>query len=264
MTSRFVIANWKMNPQTEAEAIDLFSATRDAAKSASSVTVVVAPPFPFLSQIENRFGLANAEMRNEAKIHLGAQDLFWERDGAYTGEVSGVMEKNIGVTYVIVGHSERRRMLAENDEMVAKKLKKALELGLVPILCIGENERPGGEIPERVGEELKSAVLGLEPSMLGRIIIAYEPVWAIGSGIPDTPEDMLGAAIYIRKILTEMFNQDLATQVPILYGGSVNSANVSSFFTETSDQVAGVLVGGASLCPEEISTIITIVDRLAV
>jgi len=98
--------------------------------------------------------------------------------------------------------------------------------------------------------------------MLGRVIIAYEPVWAIGSGIPDTPEDMLGAAIYIRKILTETFNQDLATQVPILYGGSVNSANVESFFTETSDQVAGVLVGGASLRPEEIVAIIAAVDRL--
>src|SRR3989344_4801842 len=162
MNQRFVVANWKMNPATEAEAVELFGATRDAAKTAPSVTVVVAPPFTFLSP----------------------------------------MEKNIGATYVIVGHSERRRILAETDEMVAKKLQKALEFGLVPILCIGENERPSGEIPERVGEELKSAVTGLEPSMLGRIIIAYEPVWSIGSGTPDTPEGMLSAAIYIRKILT--------------------------------------------------------------
>src|SRR3989344_1432319 len=255
MNQRFVVANWKMNPATEAEAVELFGATRDAAKTAPSVTVVVAPPFTFLSPIEHRYGLANAETRREAKIHLAAQDLFWERDGAFTGEVSGAMEKNIGATYVIVGHSERRRILAETDEMVAKKLQKALEFGLVPILCIGE-------IPERVGEELKSAVTGLEPSMLGRIIIAYEPVWAIGSGTPDTPEGMLSATIYIRKILTEIFGQDLAGQVPILYGGSVNSANVQSFFTETSGQVSGVLVGGASLRSEEIAAIITSVDRL--
>ncbi len=263
MNQRFVVANWKMNPQTEAEAIELFGATRDAAKAAPNVTIIVAPPFPFLSQIEHRYGLANAKMRLEAKIHLAAQDVFWERDGAYTGEVSPAMEKSIGATYVIVGHSERRRVLAETDEMVAKKLKRALEFGLIPILCIGENERPRGEMPERVGEELKSAVAGLEPSMLGRIIIAYEPVWAIGSGIPDTPEGMLGAAIYIRKILTEIFGQDIAGQVPILYGGSVNSANVSSFFTETSGQVSGVLVGGASLRSEEIAAIIAAVDRFS-
>ena len=264
MNQRFVVANWKMNPETEAEAVELFGATRDVAKTAPSVTVVVAPPFTFLSPIEHRYGLANAETRREAKIHLAAQDLFWERDGAFTGEVSGAMEKNIGATHVIVGHSERRRVLAETDEMVAKKLKKALEFGLVPILCIGENERLGGEIPERVGDELKSAMAGLEPSELRRIIIAYEPVWAIDSGKPDTPEGMLSAAIYIRKILTEIFSQDIATQVPILYGGSVNSANVSSFFTETSGQVSGVLVGGASLDSHEIAAIITVVGHLSI
>ncbi|MBI2097004.1 MAG: triose-phosphate isomerase [Candidatus Sungbacteria bacterium] len=259
---RLIVCNWKMNPQTESEALDLFGATLAAAKAAPGATVIVAPPFPFLSAIENRFGLAQAEANHHAQIYLAAQDVFWERDGSFTGEVSAVMEKNVGVTHVIIGHSERRRFLGETDDMVAKKLKKALESGLIPILCIGEEERPAGEIPERVGEELQSAVVGLNPTLLETLVVAYEPVWAIGSGTPDTPEGMQKAALYIRKVLTECCGESAADKIRILYGGSVTAANVAAFFEETGGQVAGVLVGGASLYADEVDKIIKTVNLI--
>ena len=203
-------------------------------------------------------------MRNEAVVLLAAQDVFWERDGAYTGEVSATMEKNLGVTHVIVGHSERRRFLGETDEMVRLKMEKSFKAGVIPILCVGEDSRDGGGIPERVGEELRSAIEGIEPSLSENLIVAYEPVWAIGSGAPDTPEDMHQAAIYIRKVLHASAGDEVASKVRILYGGSVNSENVSSYFEKTDGQVAGVLVGGSSLHADEVAGIIKSVSELTI
>ncbi|MBI3627488.1 MAG: triose-phosphate isomerase [Candidatus Sungbacteria bacterium] len=247
MKKYLAVANWKMNPGTEGEALDLFSTTLNAAKSARNVEVVVCPPFPFLSAIERRWGIHDLEMRSEAAVHLGAQDLFWERDGAYTGEVSGPMEKELGVSYVIIGHSERRRLLGETDEMVNKKLQRAFETGLHPILCIGEKERMGDDIPEIVGDQLKKATQGISGMFIESLVVAYEPVWAIGTGKPDTPESMHKAAIYIRKVLAEMHGEGSVSHARVLYGGSITSTNVASFIRETSGEVQGVLVGGASL-----------------
>jgi len=256
MQKRLVVFNWKMNPQTEQEAVDLFGATVSAAKSAHNVSVIVAPPFPFLSAIDKRWSIADALLRDEAIVQLAAQDVFWERDGAFTGEVSPEMEKNLGVSYVIIGHSERRRFLGETDEMVHQKLAKSFESRVTPILCIGEETRDGADIPERVGDELRSAIAEISASLLESLIVAYEPVWAIGSGTPDTPEDMHQAAVYIRKVLRDAAGESVSQKARILYGGSVNSTNIASYFEKTGGEVAGVLVGGASLKAEGVSKII--------
>ena len=258
---RLIIANWKMNPETEAAALQLFSEADAAARTAKNVSVVVAPPFPFLSAIERRFNLRDLEARGEARIHLAAQDVFWEERGAYTGEISPSMEKSLGVSYAIVGHSERRRVLGETNAMVAKKLKTAFEAGIHPILCVGEEERVGDDIPEAVGTQLRESVKGVEPLFLESLIVAYEPVWAIGSGRAETPVGMHKAAIYIRKVLAEVFGEGAGLRASILYGGSVTATNAASFFTETNGAVSGLLVGGASLDPAEFQAIIEAADQ---
>lgn len=257
-----IVANWKMNPETEAEAAELFGAAMTAAKAARNVSVVVAPPFPFFAAIERRWGMKELESRGEAPVHLAAQDVFWESAGAYTGEVSPMMEKEFGVSYVIVGHSERRRIFGETNEVVNKKLKKALEMKLHPILCIGEAERIGDDIPETVGIELRESVRDIEPLFLESLIVAYEPIWAIGKEIADTPSNMHKAAIYIKKVLAESYGEGCANRAVILYGGSVNPDNAASFFTETDHIVGGLLVGHWSLKPAGFQRIIESVDGL--
>ncbi|MBI4134945.1 MAG: triose-phosphate isomerase [Candidatus Sungbacteria bacterium] len=268
MTKPLIVFNWKMNPQTEAEAVELFSHVWTRVKTAKYAAVAVAPPFPFLSSIEKRWGIRDLEVRGEAPVHLAAQDAFWEREGAYTGEISPAMETGLGVTYVILGHSERRRFLGETDAMVNAKLRAALEYGLRPILCIGEEMREGNSVPELVGTQLKNAVHDIPPLLLeASLIVAYEPVWAISSGggglSADTPSDMHKTAIYIRKVLAELYGEGCAERVRVLYGGSVTAENASSFFTETERTVNGVLVGRASLNIEEAGKIIGAVELAA-
>lgn len=261
-----IVFNWKMNPQTEAEAMELFSHTWTAAKAAHSVSVAVAPPFPFLLPLEKRWGIKEALLRGETAVYLAAQDAFWERGGAYTGEVSPTMETNLGVSYVILGHSERRKILGETDEMINRKLRSAFGFGLRPILCVGEETREGDAVPEIVGEQLRAAVRDIPPLFLeSSLTIAYEPVWAIGgrSGGADTPADMHKTAIYIRKVLAEMYGEGCASRVAVLYGGSVAAANVSAFFGETENTVNGVLVGRASLEADQVSDIIAAVESAA-
>jgi triosephosphate isomerase len=259
-----LVFNWKMNPQAEAEALALFAKTADVARTARHVSVVVAPPFPFISAIARRWNIKPGKHENEV-VHLAAQDLFWERDGAYTGEISPSMEKEAGVTYVIVGHSERRRHLGETNDMVRRKLARALEYGLIPVLCIGEATREGDDVPEEVSIQLRASIADIPALFLESLLVAYEPVWAIsgtGSRGADSPEDMHKVAIYIRKILSETYGEGCGARAKILYGGSVNAANVASFFLETGGEVAGVLVGSASLTAEG-QKIIEAVDRLA-
>lgn len=265
MRKKLLVANWKMNPETEAEALELFSSIAGAARTAKNVSVVVAPPFPFLAVLEKRWGIKVAESRHEAFLHLAAQDLFWEREGAYTGEVSPLMEKELGVTYVIVGHSERRKFLGETNEMVAKKMQRAFEYGLSPILCIGEESRAGDDIPEFIATQLQESIAGLPPLFLESLIIAYEPVWAISrgeAGKAASPSDMHKAAIYIRKTLIETYGERYANEARILYGGSVNAENAASFFLETEGEVAGLLVGSTSLNGEQFTKIIERLDQL--
>lgn len=240
---KFIIANWKMNPNSP-------EAAEKLARETDISGLIIAPPFPFLEIVGRN--LKNAE--------LGAQDLFWENQGgAYTGEVSVEELKSLGVKYVIIGHSERRRNLGETDEMVAKKMKTALKASLTPILCVGESadERALGKTEEVVEKELKIglSLIGNRKSEIGNLIVAYEPIWAIGTGHPDTPQNMLNMVKYINKTI-EKISPELAEGIHIIYGGSVTSKNAEDFLKHK--EISGVLVGGASLKSEEITKIVEI------
>lgn len=235
--SKIIVANWKMNPMSSDEAVAL-------AKASDEENLIIAPPFPFLAAV--------AAVLKQAK--LGAQDLFWENQGAYTGEISGSQLAQIGVQYVIVGHSERRGHLGETDEMVTKKFLAALKNNLTPILCVGETkaEREAGETREILNQQLKFMARIPKDTVC---IVAYEPVWAIGTGMADKPADTIEIIAMIRKNLENIKN------LRIIYGGSVTSANAESFFKHK--EIEGALVGGASLKPEEIKKIVKITNQNA-
>lgn len=243
---KLLIANWKSNPDSPGRAVLLAQKIEKGIPS-RNVEVVVAPPFPYLIPVAKAL----------KKALLGAQDTFWEDTGPYTGEVSWRHLKHCGVEYIIVGHSERRIYLGETDEMINKKVLALLEQGLRPVLCIGEHEREGNEMPPIVGHQLKEALKGVKKQYLKNLVVAYEPVWAI-STMPgarsDTPDNAFRALVYIRRLLSGLFGRSLADKVRIIYGGSVNSQNISGFLSE--GKMDGALVGGASLDPKEFSLIL--------
>lgn len=247
MPKKIIIANWKTNPATMREAVELARKTEFAVSRHRGVEVVIAPPFPFLA------GVASALKRTK----LGAQNAFWEDMGPYTGEVSWRQLKDMKVSHVIVGHSERRLFLGETDEMINKKVRALLEHGFTAVLCVGERERSGGEMPEEAAHQLKSALAGVRKSLLKNLIIAYEPVWAI-STMPgsraDTPENAFQANVYIRKVVSGLFGRGIGTSVRVIYGGSVNAQNITSFLTD--GRMQGALVGGASLDAEGFSDLL--------
>jgi len=245
LNNKLIIANWKLNPQTAKEAVDL-------AKKIDSENSVICPPFPFLGAV----------LKIIKKSKLGAQNVFWEDKGAYTGEVSAAMLKSFGVEYVITGHSERRRHLGETDEMISKKIKAALENDLIPILCIGETleQRKAGKVEEVIENQIKKdleRILNLKSKILN-LVMAYEPVWAIGTGIPCEPEE----AARIHRFIRETLNAKLYTLNPkIIYGGSVDSKNIEGFLKY--NEIEGALVGGASINAEEFQKILKIANKMA-
>ena len=259
MKKKIIISNWKMAPNTFAEAEQILDATDEYLGSLNEkeFSLVFCPPFVFTEEIGKI--LRTSHLAHQAE--LGAQDIFWDDQGADTGEISGPMLSKLGVRYVIVGHSERRWKLGESDEVTNKKLKAALRNELIPVICVGERERnfsaEGGSASG--GKDfLKSQVVatfaGLTSDDLGKCIIAYEPVWAISSNPgakPDTPESAVESISVIKEILNT---------APCLYGGSVNSGNVRSFLAE--DEVDGVLIGGASVDKEEFIKILSIVREI--
>lgn len=224
-----IVANWKMylSPKESAE---LFEAT--AEKSG----IVICPSFVVLERL--------AALAKKLGVHLGAQDCFWENRGAYTGEISPLDLKNLGCEYAIVGHSERRSYLQETDEMIGKKITAALVAGLIPILCVGENEseRKAGRADSRVIEQLEKALAGLDKLSKGQeIIIAYEPIWAIGTGQACLPE----AAVEMHQLIKNQATKLMGVEnVCALYGGSVDDKNVTNYLKHS--EIDGVLVGGAS------------------
>ncbi len=249
MIKKIVIGNWKMNPGTVSEAKRLFRAVGKGVRSKKNVDVVIAPPFVYVS-------LLVVGSRKSA-VALAAQDLFWEEKGAYTGEVSGAMLKSLGVRYVIVGHSERRMHLGETDEMINKKIKAALKAGLTPILCIGERERNHLEDTlSFLREQLKKDFAGIKPEAAKKVIVAYEPIWAIGTGKAENPDDAQKIAVYIRRVLQKLLNSKAALAIRIIYGGSVNAKNASSFVGGGVRGMEGLLVGGASLKADEFVKIV--------
>jgi len=226
-----IVANWKMNPETLKEAKKLFDSVKRGIKNIKKAEVVICPPYV-------QFSIFNFQFSNNIK--LGAQDVFWKKEGAYTGEISPLMLRDAGCQYVIIGHSERRTYFKETDEQVNKKLKAVIEAKMTPILCIGETkeERGLGKTKEILEREIK---LGLNKISASKIIVAYEPIWAIGTGNPCEIEEAQKMRLLIRKII--------ARDVPMLYGGSVNSRNAEGYIKEAGFQ--GLLVGGASLKAEE-------------
>ena len=237
-----------MNPSSIEEAIRLVKNIL-AATLPKNLELIFAPPFVYLDTIKKNFN---------KEIKLAAQNIGWGERGAYTGEISGLMLKNIGCDWAIIGHSERRYKIGETDEMINLKIKAAFKAGLNPILAVGERER-GDDIVKILNSQIKSALNGVEISEINRLIVAYEPVWAIGTGISDTPDHALSSALLIRKIIGNLYTPDFAIDLPVLYGGSVTAGNFADFVGQTG--VNGALVGGASLNIEEFLKIIKSAEK---
>ncbi len=248
MPTPFVAGNWKMNPPTVAEAVALVQALRGPLSAVEGVTCVVCPPFVALTAV--------ADVLAGSTVAIGAQNVHPEPKGAFTGEVSGAMLEGV-CSHVIVGHSERRHVLGETDDFVNAKVIAVLGLGMTPILCVGESqeERDAGEASAVVERQTAAGLAGVDPSDVTQVVIAYEPVWAIGTGRAATPEiaqEMIGG---VRSHLGRLFDGATATQVRLLYGGSVNAGNAAEL--AALEDVDGALVGGASLDPEAFVAIAT-------
>ena len=246
MRRKVIAGNWKMNMLPDA-AIRFIDEITPMVKDSEN-EVVLCVPYTDLF-----YALLAAQNTN---IKIGAQNMHWEESGAYTGEVSGKMLKAIGVEYVIIGHSERRQYFAETDETVNKKLKAAFANDLKPIVCVGETleQREAGMANDIITSQTEKALAGLTEEQVANTIIAYEPIWAIGTGKTATSEDANNAIKAIRNKISNLYGQNVAERVIIQYGGSVKSKNAKELFNMS--DIDGGLVGGASLDPEEFSKIV--------
>ena len=246
MRRKVIAGNWKMNMLPN-EAIEYIQNFENEVKDTEN-EVILCVPYTDLF-----YCLMNAQGTN---IKIGAQNMHWAENGAYTGEVSPKMLKSIGVEYVIIGHSERRQYFAETDETVNKKVKAAFENELKPIVCVGESleQREDGQTEEIITSQTKLALDGLNNEQVKNTIIAYEPIWAIGTGKTATSEDANNSIKAIRNEIAKIYGEEVANEVIIQYGGSVKSSNAKELFT-TSD-IDGGLVGGASLKPDEFAKIV--------
>jgi triosephosphate isomerase len=248
MCQKFVIGNWKMNT-TAAEANRLAKAVVDGMGIEDSVTVAVCPPFPYLALV--------GEILKGSRVALGAQNLYPEKEGAFTGEVSPTMLLDLGCKYVILGHSERRHKLGETDAFINQKVRVALAAGLAVILCVGEtlDQRKADQTEAVLDRQLMQGLAGLSADTLPRLIIAYEPVWAIGStGHHATPQQAQEAHAVIRRRFVQMFGEKSAQVLAIQYGGSVNPENAAALFSRPG--VNGVLIGGDSLNADQFLAIV--------
>ena len=242
MRTPLVAGNWKMN-KTAAEAPDLVSKMLSPLREISNVEKVLCPPFTSI--------LAISSMLEGSNICLGAQNLHWEEKGAFTGEVAPNMVKEF-CSHVIIGHSERRTYFGETDETVNRKLRAALKIDLIPIICVGETleQYESGQTAEVVRRQIKVGFADVDPASASRIVVAYEPVWAIGTGKASSAENANSVhGKVIRPALSDLFGEANAQAIRILYGGSVTAANASEFFAQS--DIDGALVGGASLKPDE-------------
>lgn len=251
MNKKIIIANWKMHPNTLAEAESLYHFSCDSCiAGGNNAEVIVCPPFVYLEALS----------KIESSTGLGAQNCHWEQEGAFTGEVSPVMLKQFGVKYVILGHSERRWKMNEDDEMINEKMKAVLNNDMTPILAVGERKKD--EDREHILiDQISKNIGGIDREDIDKIIIAYEPVWTISTTKDkekETPEHALEAFKIIKDILNKLIGEEI--NIPILYGGSVDSKNVGSFVSKP--EIAGVLVGGASINKEEFGKIIEIVSGI--
>ena len=244
----FIAGNWKMN-KTAAETKALAEALKESlAQFGDSVTMAVCPVFTSLSTA--------VEVLKGTNVKVGAQNIHWADNGAFTGEISGAMLKEIGVEYVIIGHSERRQYFGETDETVNKRIKAALKYELKPIVCIGETlaEREGGKTNEVLDVQLKGGLAGLSAADMANITIAYEPVWAIGTGKTATPEMAQETHAFIRKTLADLFGSEVAENTIIQYGGSMKAENAAALTAQK--DIDGGLIGGAALKADTFTALI--------
>ena len=250
---QLVIGNWKMNPRTILEARKLFDAIKKET-AGMKTEVVICPPSVFIGDL-----VLHA---SEGKVLFGAQNMFFEEDGAFTGEISAPMLKSLSVKYLIAGHSERRAV-GETDEMVSKKILAGIKAGFTIVLCIGEKERDAeSSYLQTLKEQIIASLSGVPKKSLGKIVIAYEPIWAIGekaSGAVETGT-LLETVIFIRKVLNDLYDQTTAHSTKILYGGSVDEKNAYGFMKEGG--VSGLLVGRASVDAKKFIEIMKIADKI--
>jgi triosephosphate isomerase (TIM) len=247
MRTPVIAGNWKMH-NTVDESLKLVRELKSLVMGVGGVEIVVAPVFTALDAV-------SAEI-NGSNIALSSQNVFWEEKGAYTGEIAPGMLKDVGCTYAIIGHSERRQYFGETDETVNKRVKAALAAGLTPIMCVGETleERESGKTFEIVARQVKSGLAGLVATEIDKLIIAYEPVWAIGTGKTATPEQAEEVHADIRRLVGEIAGPATAAGIRILYGGSVKPDNVDILMSQS--DIDGALVGGAALQADSFARIV--------
>jgi triosephosphate isomerase (TIM) len=245
MRKKLIVGNWKMN-MLRGEAVGLARRLTEALRS-SNVDIVIAPPYTSLEVVY--------QVVRETNIHLAAQNVFWEISGAFTGEISPYMLTDAGCGWVIIGHSERRGILGETDDMVHKKVKASIDSGLIPIICVGETleEREKGKTMKVVESQIENGLKDLSLNNSKSLVIAYEPVWAIGTGKNATPEEAERVQGFIRETINGIFG-NIADEIRILYGGSVTPENIKGLLS--SPNIDGALVGGASLKADSFSKIV--------
>ena len=249
MRKPFVAGNWKMNTDSHSSiklAETIVSKTVEIA--GHNVDVAVCPPFVYLQAV--------AKALSSSSIAIGAQDVYYESGGAFTGEISASMLKDAGCVYALCGHSERRHVIGENDELINKKVTTAVSGGLLPILCVGEllEQRQGGQTDEVVTRQLEKGLAGLSDEKVFAVTIAYEPVWAIGTGLTATPQQAQQVHKLIRELIGRMYDGETAEKIRILYGGSVKPDNAAEIMAQ--QDVDGLLVGGASLNADDFLAIV--------
>lgn len=248
MRKTIIAGNWKMY-KTIPEGIELVNGLKRAFFDMDTdIDIVVCPPYTALSEI--------SEVIMDSNIRLGGQDIYWEDEGAFTGEVSAGMLKDAGCSFVIIGHSERRQYFGETDEAVNRKLKAALRHGLIPIVCVGEtlSERENGLTMDVLNKQVQGGLKDIKTQDALNLVIAYEPVWAIGTGKTATPQQAQEAQKYIRDLLSKLYDKDTAISIRIQYGGSVKPENITDLMRQ--QDIDGALVGGASLNVESFVQIV--------
>lgn len=247
MRTPFIAGNWKMH-KTVAEGVELAAALKTSLADVSSMELAVCPPATAVAAV--------ADVLRGSNIGVGTQNMHWEDQGAYTGEISPLMVKELA-QYVIIGHSERRQYFGETDETVNRKLKAALHHGLTPIVCVGESleQNEAGETVPFVGSQIRGAFANISAEGARQVVLAYEPIWAIGTGRTATPEDANGIIkAAIRDVLTDLYDEETAQAIRVQYGGSVKPHNMAAFIVMP--EIDGALVGGASLQAEAFTAIV--------
>ncbi len=251
--SKIIVGNLKMNLLTIAERDRYIESFERDVKvlEKGDVEIVLCPTSVNLGKFLEKIKIKN--------VSIGAQNIFWEEHGSFTGEISSLMVKNLGCKYVIIGHSERRKYFAENDEAINLKIRASLKDSLIPIVCVGESneQRRAGETVKVISQQLSQSLLEVPISKVAEIVFAYEPIWAVGSDVIPSGDEILEVKIMIKKILVEKYGNSVAEKVKILYGGTVNSKNVSQVCLEP--QLDGVLVGRESLIPNEFLKIASLI-----